>query len=379
MSPSKHRRKFALTVLTGSRADAGIMGYIFQALAQEPELDLTLIATGAHTFQSNSADTLIQEFNQKPDVWIPIPKPGESRVEMGYSMQAAFEKFLNYFHSAKTDVLLILGDRYEACAAAQAAWFCQIPVIHFHGGETTLGSMDNIFRDAISRMASLHFVAAAPFKKRLIKMGIPDKTIHVSGAPGLDRIKAELNFKEDDLKITPNQTYILATFHPVSLLADLGKKEKTALLSALNEISLPIVFSLSFGEPFSEVFNADIREFIAKRKGKDILLTGEHPSEYLHYLKNAALVIGNSSSGLIEAPYFKVPVINVGERQKGRLATKHTLHIEGNKEALLKGIKQALKKDWRAKVQKDRNPYGQGKALETIIPEIQNWLHQNIT
>jgi GDP/UDP-N,N'-diacetylbacillosamine 2-epimerase (hydrolysing) len=375
MKKSDNHEYFVLDLVTGSRADAGILGYFYNQLLKEKNLILRLIATGTHTTGTSYRNQPIDEFGAIPDFFVPIPRPGNNLTDMGYSMTAALKGFLDYFKNSNSDAIIILGDRYESYAAAQAACFCQIPIIHLHGGEITKGSLDNFFRDAISKLASLHLVAADVFKKRLVQLGIASKYVFVTGALGLDRIS---DFNNNNTIVRPlKDDYILATFHPVSLLPDLGIAERNALLESLEDLPLKIVFSKSFGEPLSDAFNETIKRFIHQRKEKDLILEGKCPQEYLHYMKHALLVIGNSSSGLIEAPFFKIPIINVGVRQNDRLSSKHTLHVKAEKSSISNAIAKSLTSQWRARVLKDVNPYGNGDAIKKIVPTIQKWLNQN--
>jgi UDP-hydrolysing UDP-N-acetyl-D-glucosamine 2-epimerase len=293
---------------------------------------------------------------------------------------------------------MVLGDRYETFAAAQAAFCHRIPLIHFHGGETTEGAVDDTFRTCISAFSDLHFVAAEPFKQKLVSMGILPNKIFTSGAPSLERIKTLSLMKKEDFlsaekfKNIPKtdevrsqeaiqgildsheEKFIVVAFNPVTRLSDLGRQERDALIEAIKDLPIQLILSLGYADPGCLEFNEAFKELSEYRKNRDVILYGNSIYQYIYYLTRAQMIIGNSSSGLIEAPFLKTPSINVGVRQKGRLSSGTTLHVPAEKEAILRAIQKAGTLEWKNKVRGDASPYGNGTATRKIIPIIRKWL-----
>lgn len=372
MSPSPGKKVFSLAYVTGSRADFGIWESIAFGLKKEKRLRLSCIATGSqlHAVQKGT-------FPVTPDYQVPIPDAGRHIREMGESLSVAYAGFLALFDTFRPDALLVLGDRYESLAAAQAAFFQQIPIVHFHGGETTEGSLDNTFRTCISALADWHFVAAQPFREKLLATGISPASVRVCGAPGLDRFArispAHIRRCERVLK---KEKYLLVSFHPVTRLPDLGLSELDQLLAALKQEPRKLILSRTFGDSAASEFNSRLEDFWNERGQRDGFVNEEDIPDYGECLRHAELLIGNSSSGLIEAPWFRVPVLNVGIRQKGRLSTAHTLHVPAKKKAIQAALLQALQPEWKQQVKRDKNPYGSGYSMKVIVPALLNWLEK---
>lgn len=380
----KTTKPFILGIVTGSRADFGIWTSIIEAIIKESDLRLQILAT---EWQSRM-DIEVWKYTQ-PNLTIeikniPIPAPGETLVEMGHSLVETSRSFLQLFKLNKPHALLVLGDRYETFAATQAAFCHRIPIIHFHGGETTEGAVDDTFRTCISAFADLHFVAAQRFKQKLEGMGIKSNKIINSGSPSLETIqKIAAQVKREDVanfyfeQALPQNNHILIVFHPVTRLADMGMKELIELIAALKDLPYPLVVSLTYGDPACLLFNNKLESLLKSRKIKgDIKLVYGYQEGFIYFLKTAKMIVGNSSAALIEAPFLKVPTINVGIRQKGRLSAKHTIHVPAEKEAILKAILKADTDDWRKKVQSDISPYGNGTATKKIIPALYKYLNE---
>lgn len=380
----KTTKPFILGIVTGSRADFGIWTSIIEAIIKENDLKLQILATEWQSRLDIDTWKLRQEHITIEIKNIPIPSPGETLVEMGHSLLETSRSFLQLFKLNKPHALLVLGDRYETFAATQAAFCHRIPIIHFHGGETTEGAVDDTFRTCISAFADLHFVAALPFKEKLVGMGIkPNKIIH-SGSPSLETIQkiaaqvmrekvADYYFEQT----LPEDNHILVVFNPVTRLGDLGMLELKELIAAIKDLPFPLVVSKSYGDPACLIFNEELKKMINSRKIKgDLEIIEGHQDIFIYFLKTAKMIVGNSSAALIEAPFLKVPTINVGIRQKGRLSAKHTIHVPAEKEAILKAILKADTDDWRKKVQSDISPYGNGTATKKIIPALHKYLNE---
>lgn len=380
----KNTKPFILGIVTGSRADFGIWTSIIEAIIKERDLKLQILATEWQSrmdidFWKLTHPNLTIEIKN-----IPIPAPGETLVEMGHSLLETSRSFLQLFKLNKPHALLVLGDRYETFAATQAAFCHRIPIIHFHGGETTEGAVDDTFRTCISAFADLHFVAAQRFKEKLEGMGIKSNKIINSGSPSLETIQniaahmkreeIERLFFEEPL---PEDNQILIAFHPVTRMGDMGMQELKELIAAIKDLPYPLVVSMSYGDPACLLFNEELKKMLHSRKIKgDLEIVNGHQDIFIYFLKTAKMIVGNSSAALIEAPFLKVPTINVGIRQKGRLSAKYTIHVPAEKEAILKAIQKADTEEWRKKVQGDTSPYGNGTATKKIIPALHKYLNE---
>ena len=403
MRPSaskKSKRPFVLGLVTGARSDFGIWQSIIEAFRRSEDFYLQIMATSWYPraeireFSTGQDESFVEMIN------LSIPPPGDTLEEMGVSMVETSRQFLRLFSETRPHAVMVLGDRYETFAAAQAAFLHHIPLIHFHGGETTEGAVDDTFRTCISALSDLHFVAAAPFKQKLVNMGIKPGKIINSGSPSLEQIKAISLLKKKNFLINDflqqnlsnpeeqNQTgrleirhpheeeFIIVAFNPVTKLPDLGKQERDELIEAIKDLPCQLILSLNFGDPSCLEFNKAFQKLWEYRKKRDVLLKGNSLHSYIYFLSRAQMIIGNSSSGLIEAPFLNTPTINVGIRQKGRLSSSTTLHVPAEKEAILQAIQKAGTEKWRNKVRQDTSPYGNGTATRKIIPVIRNWLNE---
>ncbi len=401
MKPSvskKSKRPFILGLVTGARSDFGIWQSIIEALGRSEDFCLQILSTGWYP-RNDIVEYLIgHDVSFVEIISLSIPPPGDTLEEMGVSMVETSRQFLRLFTEIRPHAVMVLGDRYETFAAAQAAFCHRIPLIHFHGGETTEGAVDDTFRTCISAFSDLHFVAAEPFKQKLVSMGILPNKIVTSGAPSLERIKTLSLMKKEDFlsaekfKNIPKtdevrsqeaiqgildsheEKFIVVAFNPVTRLSDLGRQERDALIEAIKDLPIQLILSLGYADPGCLEFNEAFKELSEYRKNRDVILYGNSIYQYIYYLTRAQMIIGNSSSGLIEAPFLKTPSINVGVRQKGRLSSGTTLHVPAEKEAILRAIQKAGTLEWKNKVRGDASPYGNGTATRKIIPIIRKWL-----
>lgn len=378
----KNVKPFILGIITGSRADFGIWTSIIEAILKENDIKLQLFATEWQSRTEieawkNSQQNLTIEIKN-----IQIPAPGESLMDMGHSLLETSRIFMQLFKTNKPHALLVLGDRYETFAATQAAFYHRIPIIHFHGGETTEGAVDDAFRTSISAFSDLHFVAAQSFKEKLEGMGIKSNKIINSGSPSLEKIKQYSRYNRElctpayGNQTLPEGNHILIVFHPVTRYQDMGLQELNELIAAVKDLDQALVISLGYSDPACLIFNKKLKELVRYRKRKDdlILLEGDNIG-FIYFFRTARMILGNSSAALIEAPFLKVPAINVGIRQKGRLSAKYTIHVPAEKEAIQKAIQKANTEKWRIKVQADISPYGNGTATKKIIPALRKYLN----
>ncbi len=253
-------------------------------------------------------------------------------------MAGALQWFTTEFRRASPKLILLLGDRYETLAAALAATFLRIPIAHIHGGETTTGAFDDAFRDSITRMAALHFVATGQAASRVAELqlcddsllGLRSNNIHLVGAPGLDGVQPQ-SAKRD-------KNTIVASYYPETRAPDYGLAGCTAMLEALAPDCSPVFFSSVNNDPGAEIIKAAIQRFIDNRPMSALWITPNTREQYLHLAEHAALVIGNSSAGVIEAPWIGIPSVNIGQRQNGRPQAPSVVQVYGGVENIQRAI-----------------------------------------
>lgn len=362
-------KKRKICVLTGSRADYGSLYWLIQSLSQDPRFLLQLVVTGAHLSKKfGNTYRQIERDGFRIDEKVPIVSGANDSFGVTESLGKATLGFAGTLKRLKPEMLILYGDRYEMLAAAQAALIAKIPVAHIAGGDTTLGVFDEAVRHSISKMAHLHFVTNEISARRVAQLGENPRHIFNVGFLGIDPINRldaldretvgeKLNFKWKPKNL-------LVTFHPVTLERLPSAQQFQQLLNALDRLGsgVGLIFTSPNSDPEGMEILRMIRKFIRNKphaKAYDSLGT----QLYLSLLRHVDAVVGNSSSGIYEAPSFKKPTVDIGDRQKGRLRASSVIHCEPNQGAILKGIREALRMDCREVV----NPYGEGNAHEKIL------------
>ncbi|MBP7088040.1 MAG: UDP-N-acetylglucosamine 2-epimerase (hydrolyzing) [Candidatus Omnitrophica bacterium] len=358
-----------ICVITGTRAEYGILVPVLRKIKADRKCKLYIIATGMH---------LMKEFGYtykeiKKDGFSIYEKIGISyRQDTGQAMAKSVGKAIVYFSDSfrklKPDIVLILGDRGEMLAAAIAANYINIAVAHIHGGEVS-GHVDGILRHAITKLAHIHFPASQDAYKRIRKLGEEKRRIFVVGAPALDRIlKESLPSKEQlylKYGLVKNRPFILLVQHPVSFEAAKAAEQMSITLSALKQFKIPTILIYPNADSGAREMIKVIKNF--KEPFLRSFKSVPH-RDYLGLMKYASLLIGNSSSGIIESPSFKLAVLNIGLRQEGRQRACNVIDVPHQKEAIISGIKRALySRQYLEKLKKCRNPYGDGNSSERII------------
>lgn len=354
-----------IAVLTGTRAEYGILKPVLKAIKTHPRLDLALIVTGMHL--SKEFGYTIKEVRKdgfKIDAEVEMLHAEDTGAAMAKSIGKCIEKMTEALKRIKPDFLVLLGDRAEMLAGAVAASYMGIPIAHLHGGEVS-GSIDDSVRHAIAKLAHVHFPATQESANRIIKMGEDPSKVFIVGAPALDTILNERLSKQVELSkkygIDLSKPTLLVLQHPVVTEADEAADQIKETLNAIVELKHQTVIIYP---------NADAG---GRRMIKVIKRYEKYPfiksfksipyTDYLGLMRVASVMIGNSSSGIIEAPSFHLPAVNIGTREKGRERSTNVIDVRHNKREIIKAIKKALyDKLFRAKVKKCRNPYGDGKA-----------------
>ncbi|HHT9105601.1 MAG TPA: UDP-N-acetylglucosamine 2-epimerase [Candidatus Wujingus californicus] len=375
MISNSKRRKIA--VVTGTRAEYGLLYWIIKGINEDPELELQLIVTGMHLSPEFGLTVKEIEKDGFPIAErVEILLSSDTETAIATSMGLGMIGFAKVYESLKPDILVVLGDRFEILSAVASAVPFRIPVAHIHGGEATEGAMDELFRHAITKMSHIHFTATEKYRNRVVQMGELPENVFCFGAPGIDNIyeldlldKIEL---EKELGLPENNKIGVVTFHPVTLEEGTAESQVSELLQALRNFSdIYWVFTLPNADTDGRIIIELINNFTRNASDKGKAFTSLGQLKYLSLLKNAALMIGNSSSGLLEAPSFELPVINIGDRQKGRVCGKNIIDVpECKKELIVNSIYKALSLDFKNSLKGIKNPYGEGNASEKIVEKL---------
>lgn len=366
-----------ILVVTGTRAEYGLLYWTMKEIQNDKELELQLVVTGNHlvkeygyTVEQIRKDGF--EINEEIDMIVNSEKKSSMVKSMGIEMI----QMAQCFDRLKPDILLVLGDRYEIFVAATCAMMMNIPIAHMNGGESTEGAVDEQIRHAITKMAHIHFPGAYDYKKRIIKMGEEPWRVHNVGQAGIENIKRlKLLEKEDlemELNICFNKPVFLITYHPVTLDLDNIEMQIDNLLDAIKEFDAKYIFTYPNADFGSKIIIDKINKFVKDNKNAYIYYSlGQ--KRYLSLLKYADAMIGNSSSGIIEAPSFKLPVINIGDRQNGRLRSSNIIDTGYNKEEIVESINKVLfDKNFRENLINIDNVYGNGNVSRQIVDILKN-------
>ena len=361
-------------VVTVSRSDYGIYLPILQAIRQEPTLELCLFASGTHmlsgfgkTIDSIEADGF--NISEKVEILMASDSP----EGIAHSMGMGLIGFSNAYSRQVPDILLVLGDRFEMHAAALAALPFKIPVAHIHGGEETLGSFDNSLRHSITKLSHLHFASTEEYARRIIQMGEETWRVIVSGAPSLDNLNVMPLLTKSELKdkyhIDIQNKFLLVTFHPVTLEYENVEWQINELLAALDFCGLPVVFTMPNADTNGRIIRNLIEKYTVMHSQVQVF-ENLGTQGYFSLASYASAMVGNSSSGIIEAASFKLPVVNIGTRQKGRVHANNVVDINYQRQQIIDGIEQVLTHDFRKKLDNLVNPYGDGHAAERIVERL---------
>lgn len=364
------RRK--ICVVTGSRSEYGLLYWLMREIQDDPDLELQIIATGMHlSAEFGLTYRVIEEhgfhINEKVEMLVSSDTP----VSITKSIGLGCIGFADTFERLQPDIVVVLGDRFEILAAAQAAMIARIAIAHIHGGEVTEGSIDEAIRHSVTKMAQLHLVATEAFRRRVIQLGEqPDKVFTV-GAPGLDNImrlklldRAQL---EEALGFSLGGLNFLVTYHPVTLSDREPTEAMQELLSALDECAeAKIIITYPNADTSGRALIDQIHAYRAKRPKHVLIIPSLGQLKYLSLLQYVDVVIGNSSSGLIEVPTFRKPTINIGERQRGRLRAASVIDCAEERSAIKAAIERVLSPAYQAGLEHVVNPYGDGQSVPKI-------------
>ena len=375
--------KRKICVVTGTRADYGLLYWLMKEINLDSELKLQIIATGMHLSPEFGLTYKEIEKDFKIDKKIEMLLSSDTAIGISKSIGLAQISFAEAYEDLKPDIIVLLGDRYEIFSAASAALIANIPVAHLHGGETTEGAFDESIRHSITKMSHLHFTAAKEYKNRVIQLGEHPSRVFNVGGMGIENIKRLKLLSRKDLEesinFKLNKKNILVTFHPVTLENLSAKEQFQELLDAIDELKdTNIIFTKANSDTDGRIINQMCDEYVSKNSHKSICFTSLGQLRYLSALQYVDAVVGNSSSGLIEAPSFKIGTINIGDRQKGRLKSKSVIDCESLKSSILQAFEKLYSEKFESILINTNNPYGDGCASEKIIKELKKVDLKNI-
>ena len=359
-------------VITGTRADYGLLRWVMQGIKDDADFNLQIIATGTHispefglTYKAIEADGF------KIDRKVEMLTSSDTPVGIAKSMGLAMIGFSDALNELNPDLLVVLGDRFEIFAVVATALVACIPVAHLHGGETTEGAFDEAFRHSITKMSHLHFVAADEYKQRVIQLGEQPEHVFLVGGLGIDNIKRlqllELNALEADLGFKFGQKNLLVTFHPETLENISAVIQMQVLLDALAKLEdTVLIFTMPNADTDGRALIKMVNQFASQHTNAHAF-SSLGQLRFLSCIAQVDAVVGNSSSGLVEVPSLKKGTINIGDRQRGRLQAASIINCEPQQESIADAIRILYSRKFQAGLREICNPYGDGGASEKIV------------
>jgi len=366
--------KIKICVVTGSRAEYGLLYWVMKGINADKKFKMQLIVTGMHlsprfglTYKQIEEDGFV--IDKKVEM---LNEASDTEETISKSMALGQIGFTDALLDLKPDLLLVLGDRFEIFSVAATASVLRIPIAHCHGGETTEGAFDEAFRHSITKMSHIHFTATKEYRKRVIQLGEQPKNVFNVGALGIENInRLKLLSKsafEKSINFKLGKRNVLVTFHPVTLEERSAEGQFKELLMALDKMKdTCIIFTKPNADTDGRIIMKMIDDYVAINKSKSVSFISLGQLRYLSALQFMDVVIGNSSSGLIEVPSFKIPTINIGDRQKGRIKAATVIDCEPNFVSINKAIEKSFSGIFRKKIKLSKNPYGHANASPKII------------
>ncbi len=359
-------------VVTGTRAEFGLLRWLMQEIANTPALELQVVATGMHLSpEFGSTYREIEEAGFVIDARVEMLLSADTNTAVTKSMGLGVIGFADAYERLQPDIVVVLGDRFEIFAATSAALIAGLPVAHLHGGETTEGAFDEAIRHSITKMSHLHFVAADEYRRRVIQLGEQPERVFNVGGMGIDAIKRIKLLSREELEqsldFTLGARNLLITFHPVTLEGGASSSaqmdELLAALEALEDTHL--IFTMPNADSGGRELSAMVQAFVDSHPNARVF-TSLGQLRYFSCLAQVDAVVGNSSSGLAEAPSFGIGTINIGDRQKGRLQAGSVIDCEPTRQAISKALKHLYSPQFQQTLASVENPYGTGGASEAV-------------
>lgn len=369
-----------ICVLTATRAEYGLLKNLIVRLQKEPEFQVNVVVTGMHLDKAfGETYREIEEDGVAIAAKLPILSARGGAVGMSETMANALVSFGHFFAENRQDILVVLGDRYETMAVCIAAMNEQIPIAHIHGGEVTEGAIDDAIRHSITKMSFLHFTSTEVYRRRVIQLGEQPERVFCVGALGVENIlrqklpgKAEL---EESIRFRLGEKYCLVTFHPTTLDEGVGIGQVEELLQAMEaEPAYRYLITKANADAGGRTINERLDEYAQTHKENTLLIDSLGMIRYLTAMKYCSMVIGNSSSGILEAPAMGVPTINIGDRQRGRIQAASIINCAPVRREIQDAMHRAETREFREAMERQTLPYGDGNTSERIVRRIREYL-----
>lgn len=373
-------KKITLCVVTSTRAEFGLLLPLLRELDRDKDITLRLVVTGAH-FAGSQGNTIqeIAASGIQIDECIDALLASDTEDAISKTAGLTMILFSEYFRRKPCDMLIVLGDRYEIFAVAAAAAFTRIPIAHIHGGEATEGLIDEFVRHSITKMSCLHFASCEPYRRRIIQLGESPERVFNVGALGVDNYLHEPGVSMEELSAftglpLASRAYAVVTFHPVTLEDASAQKQVRELIAAMDEFpQLNYIITGANADAGGEGINRIWREAVLQRENW-AFVPSLGMQRYVTALRHAYMLLGNSSSGMLEAPAAGIPTVNIGDRQRGRLQADSIINCPPERRAIANAMQTALLDATRAAASAVVNPYGDGHAAERIAATIRQTL-----
>lgn len=370
-----------ICVVTGTRAEYGQLARVMKLIQASSDTQLQIVATNMHLspkYGNTYKEIENDGFNIDYRVSIIDDDSPNDAQAIVMEMSRALAGFGKAYSVLQPDLVLVLGDRYEILAAATAALIERIPIAHIAGGEITEGAFDDSIRHCITKLSHLHFTSTDDYRKRVIQLGEDPQRVFYVGALGVENIKSlPLLSKEEierDLEFILDGNTILVTYHPVTLGSRSAKDDIDDFLAALDEKKdLRVVFTMPNSDTGGQVIVDAINNFVAKNPGRSKAFKSLGVKRYLSVMRQIAAVVGNSSSGLVEVPSFGIPTLNIGDRQKGRMAANSVFNCKTDKDSIIKGLDVVLSNEFKDKAEETHNPYDKEGTAQAIFNVISTY------
>ncbi|MDY3663680.1 MAG: UDP-N-acetylglucosamine 2-epimerase [Campylobacter sp.] len=369
--------KRKICVVSTSRADYGLLFWLLKEIEKSRFLELSLLLSGSHLEERLGLTYKEVQRDFKHFYKVPLGLENDDETALCLAFSAGVAGFSKVLEQIKPDIMVLLGDRYEMLSAGVAGMLRAVPLAHIHGGESTQGAIDEGIRHALTKMSHIHFCATSLYKRRIIQLGENPARVYNVGGLGVENIKRlELLSKKDfenSLGFKLGKKNILVTFHPQTIEKKSASKQFSQILNALDSLKdTHFIFTGANADNGGKIINEMTQSYCLKNPKKAIFAISLGQLRYLSAIKHADIVLGNSSSGISEAPSLKKATINIGNRQKGRIKAASIIDTKCDKSKILKAIKKAYSKDFQAKLKSVKNPYDSGFASKKIIKVLEN-------
>ncbi len=373
-----------ICIVTGTRAEYGLLKPVIDRVYHANTMELHLVVTGMHLSpEFGLTYREIEEDGYPIDTKIEMLLSSDTSAGVTKSMGVALLGFADYFEENRPDIVVLLGDRYEALMAATAAMMARIPIAHIHGGETTEGAVDEAIRHSITKMSHLHFTAAEEYRNRVIQLGEQPQNVYCVGALGVENVKAvsllDRKTLEEAIGLTFRPPTILVTYHPVTLENQTAAEQFGNLLKVIDRHKeLQVIFTKANADPNGRIVNQMIDDYVEKNHTRCRAYTSLGQLRYLSALQFCNLVMGNSSSGIIEVPSFSIPTIDIGDRQRGRVSAESVIHCGNEETDIEHALARAMSPAFNDSICRMRNPYEGRHTSKQIVEVIERALEHGI-